>query len=198
MAHVLRPTRIRSSVLALIVLTGILAVTSHTRVSAQTNNFVVYNDSLVSGWRDWSDATSDVYWKVTKPVYLGNYSASFIVQAGGARFYIHTKTAFNTSGYGYLHFAAEASQTGQQYTVAMTDTSGNYLLSPQPLSAFGGNPVAGAWTVYNIPLANLGASSRLISGIVIKDASGHAQPAVYIDDIEFTATAPTPTESGEW
>ena len=47
-----------------------------------------------------------------------------------------------------------------------------------------------------MPLSALNGVGKTVTGFVMQDALGAAQPALYVDDIAFTSTAsvtPTPT-----
>jgi hypothetical protein len=94
--------------------------------------------------------------------------------------------------YTSLRFAARASAAGQRYAVYLHDGANQRLSSPRQLVNFGGEPRPDGWTVYQIPLAELGASGKGISGIIIQDATGGAQPVLYVDDVSLSNAPITP------
>ena len=91
----------------------------------------------------------------------------------------------NTASYTHLQFAVRSTQDGQPFAIYLRDSSYNNLKSPIALSNYGGYPIAGGWTVYTIPLSDLGATNVSLSGIVIHNWSGSAQPAIFIDSIQL-------------
>jgi hypothetical protein len=77
-------------------------------------------------------------------------------------------------------------QAGQENVIRLYDEFGNPL-AERPLSAFGGAPPVGAWTLYTIPLSELGATNRPITGLAIQNPFGTAQPTLYIDEVYFSS-----------
>lgn len=144
----------------------------------------VYGDALAAGWANWS-WSSTVNLAVTTPVYSGGRAISFSGVAAWAGLSLRAAAAVTTGPYTHLQFAARATQAGQRYGVALRDANGNPTRANLSLDGYGGQPVAGAWKVYQIPLADLNALNRTILGIVIQDATGAAQPALYVDAIEL-------------
>jgi hypothetical protein len=145
--------------------------------------FSVYLDSLATGWtnKSWS---ATVNLKYTKQKYAGADSIQYIANAAWAGLALGTSN-FSTTGYTYVQFAAKASTTGQQYAVFLSDPAGTQLSTPQPLANYGGDPVPTAWKVYKIPLANLNGANKTLGSVVIHEWKGMAQPAVYIDNMQF-------------
>ncbi len=166
--------------------------------NAQSATLTVYDDSLATGWTDWSDADADVNLANTSPVYSGVRSASFVANGNASTFYLHSRTSVGTAPYRYLRFAARASGSGQQYGVLLCDQDDNELTAPVPLAQYGGDPVTGSWRVYTIPLSALNASSGQINGVLVRDLAGQPEPAVFLDAIVFSSGAapqPSPTTS---
>ena len=106
--------------------------------------------------------------------------------SGWGALYLHRSVPLDTRPFTTLRFAARATQPGQQFLVRLYDGATNALVE-QPLSLYGGDPPVGAWTVYSIPLGNLQGNDRLISGLSIQNPNGTSQPALYLDDISFSA-----------
>jgi hypothetical protein len=181
------------SIVAITLASLVLAAGGAAGSSAQASGFVIYNDNIASGWVDWSDDGADVNLFNSSPVYSGTYSASFAALAGNVSFYLHTDNAVSTAPYTHLHLAARASQDGQKYAVAVVDTNDNYLSSFLPLANYGGDPAAGSWKLYNIPLKDLGAAGKGIKGVLLMETTGQPQPAVFLDDIRLTAGTSAPS-----
>jgi hypothetical protein len=150
---------------------------------ATPTSLTVYGDSLAAGWGN-ASWTATVNFANTSPVHSGADSIGLTVTGAWGALYVYTNpvdlTPFKT-----FTFSAQASTAGQSYIVALVDTTGNFIQALLPLTAYGGDPVVGAWKTYNIPLTDLGANGKQIGGIVIQDGLGKAQPIVYLDDIAF-------------
>jgi hypothetical protein len=169
----------------------------------------VYTDSLAQGWENWSWGANvslqDSAYRST-----GSYSASCAYSQAWGGFYFGSNAAFDTTGYGSLIFYVNGgANSGQLLTINLADEGGNFLPS-RDLNPYigGGSIAANTWRQVSVPLADLGGSNRPITGIVLQDALGGAQPRFYIDDMHFmesgpggsptatpnrTATAPPPT-----
>jgi hypothetical protein len=59
--------------------------------------------------------------------------------------------------------------------------------------SYGGQPVAGSWKIYSIPLTALGGVNKTVGGIFIQDESGKAEPPLYVGAIQLTASTPQRT-----
>lgn len=148
----------------------------------------VYADALAGGWENWSYGAS-VDLGVTSPVHAGSRAIGLTITSGWGALNLHTDNAFDAAQYTHLRFAARASASGQRYRVSLADDNGQQL-TPVALADHGGDPTAGQWTVYQIPLAALGASGKRITGIQIKDRTGGAQPVVWVDSLSVVGAAP--------
>jgi hypothetical protein len=146
----------------------------------------VYDDSLQSGWENWS-WDSSVTFDHTNPVYAGSHAIAFTANNAWAGLYLHSDTPVDTTGYSYLQFAFYATQANQKYSVVLHDANYNILGNPVSLDAYGA-PTANSWKVYSIPLSDLHAANQHISGIVLQEAKGQAQPVVYIDAVALTSS----------
>ncbi len=156
-----------------------------------TSTTMIYDDSLAYGWTDASfNTTNSVQ---TTNVYSGANALSSAINANGGLDF-QAPRFFTTGGYSYVHFALRASTSGQQYKVYADSTFGQALTTPVSLASYGGQPTISGWTVYNIPLADLAASNVTLGDIVIQNATGSNEPAVYVDQVELmSGTVPTPT-----
>jgi hypothetical protein len=156
----------------------------------------VYGDALASGWVNWS-WSSTVNFAATGAVYAGSDAISWSTKAAWGGLYLHSGTAVDASNYTTLSFAAQATAAAQHYSLVLETTGDQQIGSPVLLTSVGGDPVAGAWTYYQIPLAALGAANAQVGGIVIQDESGKVEPVLYVDEIGFGSGSgggtPTPT-----
>jgi len=155
-----------------------------------TSTTMIYDDALANGWTDASfNTTNSVQ---TTNVYTGSNALSSTINANGGLDF-QAPRFFNSGGYDYIHFALKASATGQQYKVYADSIFGQAFTTPVSLANYGGQPTTSGWTVYNIPLADLAAANVNLSDIVIQNATGSNEPAVYVDQVELmSGVAPTP------
>jgi hypothetical protein len=121
----------------------------------------------------------------SSPVYAGTKSISYTATGGWAGLQIWNDAGVNTAPYNALQFAVRATQDNEPFAIYLRNSSYVNLKNPIALSAYGGYPIAGGWKVYTIPLADLNATNVSLSGIVIHDWSGSAQPTIYIDAIKL-------------
>ncbi len=145
----------------------------------------IYRDALTAPWYDQSYLSTVSYTNTTS-VFAGARSIKFIAGANGG-LDLHNDSGVQTAPYRYLQFAARATQSGQQFSVYLADaTSNNNALGQHVrLSDYGGSPPVGTWSTYVIPLADMNGSNKLIGEIVIEDASGTSQQALYIDELQL-------------
>src|SRR6266568_3275333 len=152
--------------------------------------YTIYEDALASGWQAqaWAGRLDLAN---PSPVYSGSSSIAFTPTRKGALLYLSTNTALDTTLYSFLHFAAQASRTGQHDTVTLYDAT-NHALSTVRLARYGGDPVPGTWKVYTIPLSDLGATATAIKGVAF-ESRAQRQGTVYLDSLSLTALVSSPT-----
>jgi tyrosinase len=156
----------------------------------------IFTDALQSNWTDASyNSTNSL---ITNPVYQGTRAISAVMNADGGLDF-QSVNGQSTTNFTSLRFALRASQSNQQYEVYADSTYGQPLRAPVSLNNYGGQPTTTGWTVYTIPLADLGATNRTIRDFVIHEARGTNEPALYVDQVELvgtsTQTTPTPTNT---
>lgn len=159
-------------------------------VSATGQSYPIYSDSLAAGWINWS-WNSTVNFSVTSPVYQGSDAISFTSTSAYGGMYLHTNSGIDTTPYQYVTFAAKANGNGQMYSVGAYDTNNQLMHSALSLNAYGGQPVQNSWKKYTIPLQDLNAQNKTISGIMIQDISGKTQQMLYIDQIALIGSGST-------
>ncbi len=166
---------------------GARAGGSGVTASASTTSFMAYGDALAPGWVNWS-WDSSVNYGVSAPVYSGTKAISWTVKAAWGGLYLHSDTGVSSSPFANLSFALEATQAGQAVSVVLEDVHDNPLGPVVKLnSTYGGQPIAGSWKLYSIPLSALGGVNKTVGGIIIQDESGKAEPPMYVDQIALTA-----------
>ncbi len=155
--------------------------------SANAADFVIYSEGLAGGWQNWSWSSYVNFWG-TNAAGGARGIGWQIAQAWGG-LYLHTDSPVQTGSGTAVVFAFMGSQTNQRLTVAVYGENGQVAGWPRDLGDFGGLPVAYQWKWYTVPLSQLGAAGRGITGIVIQDGNGWAQPTVQIDELKLTNVA---------
>lgn len=158
---------------------------TNTPTPASGTSSVVYADALQHGWQNWSWGTT-VDLASTAYVRSGTRSLSARYNAQWAGLQLG-HDGFNTRGYNRLTFWINGgSNSGQQIDFYMADIDGNSLGSAnldQYIS--GGRIEQNTWLQVSIPLSDFKAMNNVLSAIVLQDLTGGAQPAFYLDDIQF-------------
>ncbi len=156
-----------------------------TPTSVAGTHSTVYDDALDNGWQNWS-WRSNINFASTAYVHAGSRSTSVQFTGSWAGLQLGS-SGFNTTGYDRLTFWVNGgSSSGQQMEVYVADANGNYLTS-RPLDSYisGGSIGQNSWRQVSIPLSDLGATSRVITAIVLQDTTGGPQPTFYLDDVLF-------------
>ncbi|MBA3724262.1 MAG: PQQ-dependent sugar dehydrogenase [Candidatus Levybacteria bacterium] len=146
------------------------------------NKLTIFDNTLAAGWDNWS-WNSVINFANTNPVYAGLNSIKYTATGMWSGMYLHNAAGTNTTNYNTLHFVLQAGQANANYAVFLFGANGEQLSEPKPLETFGGNPTVGNWKVYDIPLADLNGTNKVITGIVLHDRSGNAQSVLYTDDV---------------
>lgn len=151
--------------------------------STPTSNWmIVYSDGLSGTWKNWSwggivDLNSSAY------VYSGTRSIKWTPKSySGLK--LHTDNGFNASSTTVLNFTMRGSATGQKFTLTVSNGSTGYL--QVPFTKIGGNPPVGIWKTYSVPASTLSAVGKPIKEVIIQEAAGIAQSAVFVDEIYFS------------
>ncbi len=169
-------------------------------VASATTNTMVYDDTLASGWTDASFNATDATTTAPANVYSGTVAlVSYLGANGGLDF--KAPSGMRTDGSDTLHIVLKASQAGQQYEVYADSVFGQPLSAPVSLANYASQPNSTGWTVYNIPLADLGATNVPLGDIVIHNPYATDQQAVYVDQVELTSGNPptlTKALSDDW
>jgi hypothetical protein len=156
-------------------------------------NLVIYSNSLVNGWMDYSYNTTRNFAN-TSPVLSGSeYSISATVtNAYGGIQLFHAPMA-NTN-YTSISFWLNGGRSGGQQ-LQMYGNLGSPIQLQKPRYSLN-TPLVDTWLQYTVPLSALGvANVTNFSGFAIQDASGGDEPEFYLDDIELvSAYAPTVTQ----
>lgn len=148
----------------------------------------IYEEATSSGWNDWSWNSTNNLASTTYP-HSGTNAISWTVNSGyaGLKLYNHL-TGIDTTAYTNLSFALRATQANQLVQVQMIDENHNNIGDPVQLPNYGGDPVAGSYKEYEVPLSDLSSANRRVYGVLFQDITGTSQPAMYIDDVKLTTS----------
>ncbi|MEO7932618.1 MAG: carbohydrate-binding protein [Chthoniobacterales bacterium] len=155
---------------------------------------MIYQDSLVDGWQNWSWATTNT--ASAAPVRRGT-SAISVTAGGYEALFLRRPAEQSTVGYSAVAFWIHGGQSGGQPLQVASLRSGNtQVFKPIP------PPLAGQWTRVVIPLSELGLTNVWdFDGLWIQNSSGSAISTFYVDDIalvgEADAGAGAPSAPGE-
>jgi hypothetical protein len=143
--------------------------------SVEAQTLTIYQDNLAPNWQNHSWAGVDL--QAGSPVHSGSHSIA-VTYSGWDGFYLH-HPGIDTNGFSRLRFFAHGGSGGGQllqvYAVYTDGAAGPAI--PLPSLA------AGSWSEIQVPLADLQAGDRMITGLVWQGRSGGSQPTLYIDDI---------------
>ncbi|MBK9714598.1 MAG: fibronectin type III domain-containing protein [Kouleothrix sp.] len=146
----------------------------------------IYGDALAAGWDNWSwiSPPANLNLAATAPVHGGTHSIAATYGAWQG-IYLH-HAGISTAGFTKLSFFVHGGAAGGQrlnlFATRASDPNGAHgpeVALPQP--------AANAWTAVQIPLADLGAAGTVVTGLTWQDATGGAQPALYLDDIALAS-----------
>jgi hypothetical protein len=159
------------------------AVSPHFAGEAISADLTIYDDSLASGWADWS-------WNTTRnfdnsaPVHGGTKSISVRFDTGWAGLALHTDSALDLSSYGLeLRFWIYGNTTGNTSITVYTNNEGCAAV-----------PVvtqANTWTETRIPLSDLGNPATL-TDITWFNNTNNPQSVIYLDDIKVAKSSLPP------
>lgn len=189
--------RYRAAVrLPAIVLTllALMALSQPDRLSAAADEHVVYGDSLAAGWANWSWSAS-VNFNQTSGEYSGTAAIQFQTSAAWGALFLHTDSGVQTDSDSRIRFAVKPTQSGQYLSLGLRGDNNAQLVSKR-LSQIGGDPAANAWKLYDVSLSSLGVAGKRITGFVLQDGEGVAQPAVLVDEVKLTGLSSSGGGSG--
>ena len=166
--------------LLLILLATAPAAASHNTVQAATQS--IYADALAAGWENYSWATVNL--QAAAPVHTGSKSIA-VTYGAWQGLYLH-HPGISTAGFTKLSFFIHGGSAGGQqlnlFATRASDPDGSH----GPLVAVPA-PAANGWSQVQIALASLGAANTTIVALTWQDATGGAQPTLYVDDIALAS-----------
>jgi hypothetical protein len=167
-----------------IVVVQIILIDPHPIARAATDE-IVYADSLLGSWEDWSWGNTAIDFQRSTPAHAGSKSIAVTYTQGWAGLYLGTNSPVYGLDYSALRFWIRGTGSNEYLNVSLYGSPSN---GPQiPITA-----VVGVWTPYTLSLASLG-NLTSIGGIVWQDSTGGSQPVFYLDDIALIAKPITTT-----
>ena len=153
----------------------------------EKNQLVIYDDSLGTGWADWSwNATVD--WAFRDIKQSGNTAIKVSLKNWGALSLHHR--GIDTSPYRWLEFYLNVGDNTQRQLAVYFNDESDTEMSPKielvnPLLIEGGKLLPNQWQRIRIPLTDMGASQTTIVRVNIKDNTGSGQKDFYVDGIRL-------------
>ncbi|MBI2338399.1 cellulase family glycosylhydrolase, partial [Candidatus Daviesbacteria bacterium] len=147
---------------------------------------IVYGDTLASDWQNWSNPRTAFNPSSIDYVRTGTNSIKFTMNGWDELQLGSANQDFNTSPYTNLRFYINGGTgNNQAFELSVSDASFNFGPAVNLDNYIeGGSVASSAWRKVDVPLNVLGATNKTIASISISTSVG-AQPAVYIDDLEF-------------
>lgn len=161
-------------------------------VPDQNNQLVIYDDSLSTGWENWS-WESEVDFIFSDTVANGNAAIKVSLNPWGA-LSLHND-GIDTSSYYWLEFFIYVGTDTQRqlivYLNEQPDTELTYKANvADPRYIEQGAFVSEQWQRIRIPLAEMGASEMTVVRVNLKDNSGTGQQTFLIDEIRLVRAIP--------
>lgn len=153
-------------------------------LAAATGNLTIYQDTLSSGWDNWSwnaDLSSDSNLKSS-----GAASLAVAYDAGWAGLSWRTGAPIDTSAYGAIRFWVYGS-VGSGLLGISTQPSDDGAESTR----FEFTPAPGVWSEISVPLSALGNPAQ-IARLTIQDRTGSVQPVYHVDNLRLIGKAAPP------
>ncbi|MEX2431252.1 MAG: PQQ-dependent sugar dehydrogenase [Dehalococcoidia bacterium] len=146
----------------------------------------IYDDELHwsnGGWQTSVDTSASA------PVFGGGASMAITYEGAWAGWLASTR-AWATSAYTHLQFALSPGEWGlPSVRVGLHGVDGETIGEGVDIRPYA-SAIGGGWELVRVPLADLGAANTIITGIVIQENTGIAQPTFHIDDLGFVALSP--------
>ena len=165
-----------------------LATIAATNAAPVRAGVVVYDDTLASGWQDWSWGGVTRDFSGPAPVRAGSSSIAVTYSGGWSGLQLGYWQRLDVRAYDSLRFYVHGGSGGGQLVQIQVGDSNVGTSVTRDLT-----PAAGTWTQVDVPLSGLGAAPT-VSYIYWFNNTAGAQATFYLDDIAFVNSgAPTPT-----
>ena len=156
---------------------------------AASADHLLYADALATNWGNWS------WWSTVDfaapSAYAGSRSISWRIDEPWGGLYLHSDELVATTDSTSLTFALRTTTSDQRVMVSLYGENNEQLAKPRPLSQLGGDPPAGSWKLYEIPVAELAGAATTVSGVLLQDGTGAPQPIILVDEVRLVSVATT-------
>jgi RHS repeat-associated protein len=150
----------------------------------------LYEDSLMYEAYHWL-WNGTVNFSYTNQPFSGINAINLTGTAGFTGVQFNRDREFSTKGYSFLRFALKGTQVGQDYTIQITDTDGNGIGPEVDISDYAGRVDTSDYTIYSIPLTDLGAQNVMSGGLILQNQNDSAQPSVVFDKVQLVPAVDT-------
>ena len=156
--------------------------------SAQTD-LSLYSDQFDNGWGNYSWSSTTV--AASTPVHSGANSLAVTYNAQWAGLYFAFPNGVNAANYTSLSFWIHGGGTSAHNIQVKTIVGGAYVSAIPVQNYLPGNVIpVNSWAQVTIPLSALNSASGSLTGVVLQEEGGVAEPTYYVDDVKLTAPAP--------
>ena len=154
---------------------------------------ILYDDSVTSGFGDWSWGATTRNFSSTSVVHSGTYGIATTFADGWSGMQLGNASGVDVSAYDTLRFFIHGGASGGQNIVVYVGNSSTSVTQAV-------TPAAGGWTQVDVPITDLG-SPRSVTFVYWFNNTPGAQPTFHLDDVRFLASGnppppPPPTGSG--
>jgi hypothetical protein len=161
--------------------TGVNFTASTVGGGSNPSGSIIYDDAIRNSWTQ-RKSRSKVSLAATNPVAEGQKSISLVVT--GVDGYVDLSgDGLSVAGKQYLKFSIHGGAKGGQALRVRSFVNGVKQTNSLNLSLYGGLPVANGWKHYTIPLADLDATSGLLTGV--RFFAGSKQARSFIDYVRM-------------
>lgn len=168
---------------------GVILVTALLAPAGQAApDLQIYTDALAGGWEDWSYfPTIAVDFDNPAPVHAGIRSIAVVFNETWAALSLRTSPALDASLYQSLRFWVYGGSGGTKLAVFVQQTDDGPGETAVTFTA-----AAGTWTLYDIPLTQLG-DPAFIARVNFQDnENGNPLIPFYVDDLALVGNDPPP------
>ena len=159
------------------------------RPAAAQSALSLYSDQFDSNWQNWSWSSTTV--AATNPAHSGANSLAVTYNAQWAGLNFINQSGVNLSNYSAVSFWIHGGGTSAHNIHVKTVISGTYVGDVPVTNYLPGKTVpANSWAQVTIPLAALNSTSGSLTGLVLQEQGGVAEPTYYVDDVQLLAAAP--------
>ncbi len=156
---------------------------------ASNSTLDIYDEGIAAGWNNWSWGAS-INFENPAPNNTGNKSIWVSLSPWGA-VYFNSDNQIDTTSFSHLTFAIQSMAPDQRFQLLIYGGNNEHVKT-LPIEQYGGLPTTDRYTVYNIPMHDIGAAH--IKGVAVQDMEGVSQEPIFIDSVRLVSKHETLTE----